>query len=120
MHSRKRLVTTLLALFTVLPIAAPLSAQLTGHEHDRNLSGLVTDPGHEPLRGAIVEIQAGEGTPVESYITGEDGRYHFKRLNSEMDYTVWVIFRKRHSKSKSISKFDSKEDKVINFTIESF
>lgn len=85
----------------------------------RELSGIVTD-GHEPIRGAIVELEAVGTHDIISYVTEDDGRYHFKRLNSDQDYRVWVVFRKRHSKAREISKFDDHEKKVIDFRIEPF
>jgi hypothetical protein len=122
MPSTRRLLTFLFAatLATTPFATAPLNAQHLGAPPPRELSGTVTSPSHEPLRGAVVEIQAGEGAQIRSYITAEDGRYHFKALNSEADYTIWVVFRNRHSKSKAISKFDSHPDKVIDFTVETF
>ncbi len=89
------------------------------HHTLRDLTGTVTD-GHEPLRGAIVQLEAEGSHEVLTYVTEDDGRYHFKRLIGEQDYRVWVVFRKRHSKTHEISKFDDHLDKVINFTIEPF
>jgi len=101
-------------------IALPLSAQTMGQQHLRELTGTVTDPGHEPVRGAVVQLEAENTHAIVTYITGEDGRYHFHRLNGDEDYRVWVVFRKRNSKARELSKFDSHTDKVINFTIEAF
>jgi hypothetical protein len=95
------------------------SAQVNDHKL-RDLSGTVTSPSHEPLKGAVVELQEGDGAAIRSYITGQNGEYHFNRLNSDADYKVWVVFRTRHSKSKEISKFDDHLDKVIDFTVETF
>ncbi len=115
------IVTAAIFCLSVAFSAPTLSAQIMDREHRlRNLSGTVTSPSHEPLRGAVVELQEGEGAEVKSYITAEDGRYHFNRLNSEADYRVWVVFRNRHSKNHEISKFDDHLDKVIDFTIETF
>jgi hypothetical protein len=108
------------ALCSLVLAAAPLSAQTMGEQHLRELTGTVTDPGHEPVRGAIVQLEAENTHDIVTYITGEDGHYHFHRLNGDQDYRVWVVFRKRHSKTHELSKFDSHMDKVINFTVEAF
>jgi len=102
--------------------AATFCAQQTlGPPHTlRELTGTVTDPGHEPVRGAVVQLEVESSHEVVTYITGDDGRYRFKRLSGDQDYRVWVVFRKRHSKARELSKFDSHTDKVINFTIEAF
>ncbi len=110
-----------LAAAACLFTTAKLPAQVMAERHTfRDLSGTVTDPGHEPLRGAIIQLEADGSHEVLTYITEADGRYHFKRLSGETNYRVWVVFRKRNSKSHEISRFDDHMDKVINFTIEAF
>jgi hypothetical protein len=86
----------------------------------RTLSGTVTDPHHEPLKGAVVKLQVGDSSAITTYITGPDGRYIFKRLDGNTDYKVWVTFRERTTKAREISKFDSKMDTVIDFSLEPF
>jgi hypothetical protein len=114
------------ALFAALLCSVPaLHAQNAPNgqdmnPHTRDLSGTVTDPHHEPLRGAIVQLQEGDSPNIATYITGDDGRYRFLRLNGNMDYRVSVKFRDRTSHPRNISKFDSNLHKVIDFSIETF
>jgi Carboxypeptidase regulatory-like domain len=109
------------ALFAALVCLPALGAQQnSAGTPSRDLSGTVTDPHHEPLRGAIVQLQVGDSPNISSYITGDDGRYRFLRLNGDLDYRVWVKFRDRTSHPRSLSKFDTNLHKVIDFTIESF
>ena len=42
------------------------------------------------------------------------------RLDGNIDYEVWVVFRGRRTPTHSISKFDSHMAKVINFTMRTF
>jgi hypothetical protein len=86
----------------------------------RNLSGTVTDRSHEPLSGAVVELQNPANSSVESYITDATGHYAFLRLDGATDYRLWATFRGRRSHSRSISKFDSHMQKFINLTIRSY
>jgi hypothetical protein len=86
----------------------------------RTLTGTVTDTSHEPLHCAIVELQNPANSSVQSYLTDADGHYIFKHLSSESDYRVWVVFRGRHTPTRSISKFDSHPAKVINFTVRTY
>ena len=83
----------------------------------RTLHGQITDGGHEPIRGAVVQLRNDSSETLVTYITGNNGRYRFQRLDGNTDYEVWVMFRGRRSRSRSISKFDSHMDKVINFRI---
>lgn len=84
----------------------------------RNLTGHVTDPHHEPLRGAVVQVHDDETNGVISYITDRSGTYSFKRLSGEKDYQVWAIFRGQQSRKRELSHFDTKTEKVIDLTIE--
>jgi hypothetical protein len=107
-------------LLGLLPLSAlPAQPMQTDH-HPRTLTGTVTDPQHEPLKGAVVKLQVGDTSTITTYITGPDGRYIFKRLDGNVDYRVWASFRERTSKSREISKFDANMDKEINFTLETF
>ncbi len=107
---------------TTLAAAALLSLPLFAQQATtlRTLSGTVTDTSHEPLRGAVVELQNPAANTVVTYLTDTNGHYLFKRLNSDTDYRLWVVFRGHHTPVRSISKFDSHTAKVINFKISSY
>jgi hypothetical protein len=111
-------------IFLCVPIAPSMPAQNLGQSmdgmHDRTLSGIITDPRHEPLRGAIVELQEGDSANIVSFVTGPDGRYHFLRLKGNQDYSVWAKFRNRESKHRSVSKFADKPEQMIDFELETF
>lgn len=96
--------------------ARPLSAQMRRPDV-RTLNGRIMDSGHEPIRGAVVELRNEDTRAIVSYITDANGRYNFKRLDDDADYEVWVLFRGHRSEMRSISKFDSHMLKVINFTV---
>jgi hypothetical protein len=104
----------------LLLFALPAAAQTTGDPTVRSLSGQVTDTSHEPIRGAIVELRDAKSSEVVTYLTDADGHYEFKRLDGNIDYEVWVVFRGRRTPTHSISKFDSHLAKVINFTMRTY
>lgn len=97
--------------------ALPAPSQEMPNPSVRSLSGRVTDTSHEPIRGAIVELRNSSTQEVVTYITDDSGRYNFKRLDGNVDYEVWVIFRGQPTATRGISKFDSHMVKVINFTV---
>lgn len=82
----------------------------------RNLAGTVRDRQHEPLCGALVQVENGVTMGVVSYITNRDGKYTFKRLDEDTDYRLWVNFRGAKSKVRKLSQFDTNEPKIIDFT----
>jgi hypothetical protein len=111
---------TLLLVFAALLWSLPAAAQQPQSSSTRNLSGRVTDEGHEPLRGAIVNLQNPATQSVTTYITQANGEYQFKRLDGSVDYRVWATFRGHSSSVSTISKFDSNMEKVINFKIKPY
>ena len=100
--------------------ALPAATQTPGDPTVRSLSGQVTDTSHEPIRGAIVELRDEKSNEVVTYLTDADGHYEFKRLDGNIDYEVWVVFRGRRTPIHTISKFDSHLAKVINFTMRTY
>lgn len=93
------------------------TSSLQAQHESRNLSGLVVDRHHEPLRGAVVEAHNLATQTVVSYITGRDGKYSFKRLDGDCDYKISAMWHDRHSSSKTLSLFDSNRTKVIDLTV---
>ncbi|WP_407641094.1 carboxypeptidase-like regulatory domain-containing protein [Bryocella elongata] len=81
----------------------------------RDLIGTVRDRQHEPLNGAVVQLQIGETTNIASYITNPDGTFHFRHLDDETDYRLWATFRGHKSKVRKLSQFDSHRPKTMDF-----
>jgi len=101
-------------------VALPAAAQMPTQATVRTLTGTVADTSHEPIRGAVVELRNESSRELATYITEANGSYEFKRLDGNADYVVWVVFRGRHSETHTISKFDSRMAKVINFTVRTY
>lgn len=104
-------------LTTFLAGATRISAQMTRNPL-RSVSGSVTDGGREPLRGAVVQIEAEDTLVIQSYVTDERGTYHFRNLRPDADYRVWATFRGQRSKTQEMSKFDRKLDREIPLAID--
>jgi hypothetical protein len=83
----------------------------------RDLSGTVSDAHHEPLRGAVVQVHGEAFGTVVSYITDRSGRYTFKRLEDDLDYTVWATWNGKRSAVKKLSLFDTSTAKVIDLEV---
>ncbi len=83
----------------------------------RNLSGTVTDPEHEPLKGAVVEVENQTTHSVVSYITNETGRNSFKRLSGDTDYSIWATFRGHQTKPRTLSFFDTKPNPTLDIVV---
>ncbi len=86
----------------------------------RTLSGTVTDDGHEPLKGVVVELENPATHQIVSYLTAADGTYLFKRLDSHTDYRLWATFRGHKSAVHTISMFDSHMAKVVDIVCKTY
>jgi hypothetical protein len=112
-------ITLALAILPLLLIAgATLRAQMRAPAF-RTVSGVITD-GHEPLHGVVVELENQDTHQVTSYLTQDDGRYIFKRIDSHTDFQIWATFRGNKSTTHSISKFDDHLDKIIDIKCKTF
>jgi hypothetical protein len=105
------------ALFCGALLVSPAFGQYQRNP-PRTITGTVTDGGHEPLRGAVVQIETEGSMTIQSFVTDERGIYHFRNLNPDADYQVWATFRGMHSKHENVSKFDHKQDREIPLKIE--
>ena len=115
-HRTRRTAQALMGAAVLLMSLPPSQAQYT-RTPLRNITGTVQDGGHEPLRGAVVQLEAAGTLVIQSYVTDERGQYHFRNISSDTDYTVWATFRGNKSKTFSLSKFDHKLDREIPLEI---
>jgi hypothetical protein len=117
-----RPVVTAAALICLVPLhTSSLPAQVTmGDAHAfRDIHGTVTD-GHEPLRGAIVELHNPATNAVTSRLTDDAGHYEFKRQDGNTDFTLSATYRGHAAHPHTISKFNNHLDEAIDFTIKTF
>ncbi|MGC9199662.1 MAG: carboxypeptidase-like regulatory domain-containing protein [Acidobacteriaceae bacterium] len=105
--------------FAVLEAQAQV-ASLPPQTSLRTLHGQITSSGHEPVRGAIVQLRNDRSATLVTYITDSSGYYSFQRLDGGTDYEIWVMFRGHRSRTRSISKFDSHMNKIINFRVRTY
>ena len=101
-----------LLLASVAPAAQYTRAPL------RSVQGTVRDKGDEPLRDAVVQLEAEDTLVIQSYVTDDRGLYHFRNLRPDADYKVWATFRGHHSSHHEIGKFDHKVDREIPLVID--
>jgi hypothetical protein len=83
----------------------------------RSVTGVVTDTKGNTVQGAVVQLENTDSLLVVSYITGNDGRYRFNRLDGDIDYTLKANYRSCWSKRKKLSKFDSWKHREVDLVI---
>ena len=88
------------------------------HQADqRSASGVVVNRRGNALPKAVVQLENEILLTVQSYVTANDGRYHFHDLKSRIDYTLRAQYRKEWSKPKTLSRFNSASRPAIDLVI---
>ena len=83
------------------------------------MQGAVTNPDGSPATDAVVQLENTKTLQVRSYITKEDGIFHFYELGSDVDYKLKAEDKKTGSSSdtKTLSSFDSRKQAIINLKL---
>ena len=80
----------------------------------RNLQGTVTDKEDKPVVGAVVQLKDVRTLQMRSYISKENGEYHFSSLKIDDDYEVEARNNDMTSGPKKISIFDNRKIVIQN------
>ena len=115
----KRFLTLLIASFVLAGVAvSPARAQKkTEDRQTRSVQGVVTDNAESPLEGAVVQLKDTKTLQIRSFITKQNGTYHFHSLNPDIDYELRASHKGASSDSKTLSSFDSRKKAVINLKL---
>jgi hypothetical protein len=84
----------------------------------RNLSGTVKNEQEAPVPGAVVQLKDTKSLQVRSFITKDDGVYHFYGLSTDIDYQVKADSKGQSSDVKTLSVFNSTKNAVIHLKLE--
>lgn len=99
-------------LFTIGAVAAQEKNAST-----RSVQGVVTNASDQPVAKAIVQLKDTKTLQVRSYITQQDGTYHFAGLSTNVDYDLKAEHNGAQSDTKTLSVFDSRPKAVINLKL---
>jgi hypothetical protein len=83
----------------------------------RSVEGAVSNPDESVASGAVVQLKNMKTLQIRSFITKEDGTYHFFELSPDVDYELKADFQGASSGSKTLSSFDSRKKAVINLKL---
>jgi hypothetical protein len=115
-----RVVAIAIAAFLVA-LTIPANAQRKDTREQSNMrsvQGVVTDKTDNPLSGAVVQLKDSKTLQIRSFITQEDGKYHFNGLSTEIDYELKADHEGKASDSRTLSSFDSRKQAVMNLKID--
>lgn len=83
----------------------------------RSVQGAVTNPDESAAIGSVVQLKNMKTLQIRSFITLQDGTYHFFELSPDVDYELKADFQGASSGTKTLSSFDSKKKAVINLKL---
>jgi hypothetical protein len=83
----------------------------------RSVQGVVTNSDESSAVGAVVQLKNMKTLQVRSFITKEDGAYHFFEPSPDVDYELKADFQGGSSGPKTLSSFDSRKKAVINLKL---
>ena len=100
-------------------LAMPVLAQRgkNSENQPRSLQGQVTGSNDAPVNNAVVYLKNTRTLAVRSYISAQDGNYHFSGLTQNVDYEVYAEFEGQKSDTKTLSAFDSRNKATINLKV---
>lgn len=108
--------TVVLALVT-LACASTLPAEKKKNDEDttRTVQGIVLDADGKPVPNAAVQLKDSRTLEVLSYITKDDGSYHFAGLKLDVEYQLKAEHDGMNTDWKRVSVFDPR--KVVNLNL---
>lgn len=104
----------------LLACASRLPAQKKAKPEDntRSLQGIVFDAEGNPAVQAVVQLKDSRTLEVTSFITKEDGAYHFAGLKTDVEYQVKAEQKGLNSGWKRLSIFDTRKVAEMNLKLE--
>ena len=83
----------------------------------RSVQGKVTDASGTPVSQAVVQLKDTKSLAVRSFITKQDGTYHFHGLSTDIDYELRAEYQGAASGTKTLSSFDSRKQAVVDLKL---
>lgn len=102
----------LAACASSLPAQKPKDESTT-----RALQGIVFDAAGNAVSGAVVQLKDSRTLQVISFITHEDGKYHFANLKKDVEYQVKADHMGMTSDWKRLSIFDTRSVAEMNLKL---
>jgi hypothetical protein len=109
---------TLAAALLAVPLSyAVAPTGLHAQQKLRTVEGTVTNPGGQPISGAVVYLKNAGSLTVKTYVTTADGYFRFGQIAMDTDFQVWAESSGSKSQVKNISSFDSRPKWTIPLKI---
>ena len=117
-HTVRFLLIATVAAAVAFPAAAQGNKKNKEDLTVRTLQGTVTDSSDQPVNGAVVQLKDIRTPQVRSFITQDQGGYHFSGLKTDTDYQVKADFSGVSSETRTVSVFDNRRIAIVNLKLE--
>jgi len=113
----RRIVTVAVAVLLALACSMGYAQNKKGDTGTRSVEGVVSNPDDSPAVGAVVQLENTKTQQIRSFITQQDGKYHFFELSTEVDFRLKADHNGATSGHKTLSSFDGRKKAVINLKL---
>lgn len=90
---------------------------LAWSQSTRTVHGVVTDRHGNLLAHAAVQIKDTRTLLIRSFVTQDDGKFHFANLNRDIDYELSALYDGVRTHAHTLSKFDSSDDPEVTLRV---
>lgn len=104
-------------ILTLLLSAALLAQKKNEDTTTRTVEGKVTNAANQPEAKAVVQLKNTKTLQIRSFITEEDGSYHFAGLQTDVEYQLKAESNGVATGWKTLSVFNSKKAPVVNLKL---
>jgi Carboxypeptidase regulatory-like domain len=84
----------------------------------RNVHGVVEDKNETPVGSAVVYLKDNRSLTVKTYISEDNGQYHFSGLDPNSDYEVHAETADLMSNTRTVSSFDTRKDFEVTLKLD--
>ena len=114
---QRMIVLAVATMASVAALTASAAAQRGSQADSRTLTGRVLNRQDAPVAKAIVYLKNTKSLAIKTYITEQDGSYHFPALATNVDYEVYAESQGARSDTKTLSGFDSRRQANITLKL---
>jgi hypothetical protein len=104
-------------LVLVLLCSGLYAQQKNEDTNTRTVQGVVTNAADQPVAKAVVQLKNTKTLQIRSFITQDDGSYHFAGLGADVEYQLKADHEGATSSWKTLSVFNTKKTAVINLKL---
>jgi len=107
-----------MALISTVTLSAQKNKDKKQDPNLRSVEGAVLNLDKKPTPDAIVQLKDTRTLQVRTFVTQEDGQYHFAGLRTDTDYELQASLADLKSASKRLTTFDNRKTANVVLQLE--